>query len=341
VTWRGLASSQRLQEMCGTISRGAGEHPIPLPQRLTHSRTGREQFLDLGIHGVQYALRFRSDVVTRLPARVSGAQESRDFSERKPEPLGVAHHVQPVDDRLRIEPVSGGCPLWSGQQPEPFVVADRARADTTQFGKLTNRQEAVHWRMISVLDLEVDFKVYDGRMKTLLLTLVTTLVLAITLSGRTVQHPTMPPGMTHEEHLRELQKDAELKRRGAAAMGFDQDSTTHHFRLTAKGGAIEVTLKDPLDAAGLEQIRSHLREITGQFAAGDFATPLATHGEVPPGVSMMQDRKTAIAYAYEDITVGGRVRIVTADATALEAVHDFLRYQIREHATGDPLTITK
>lgn len=52
------------------------------------------------------------------------------------------------------------------------------------------------------------------------------------------QHQAMPPGLTHEEHLAQLQKDAELKKRGAAAMGFDQDKTTHHFILAADGGSI-------------------------------------------------------------------------------------------------------
>jgi len=38
-----------------------------------------------------------------------------------------------------------------------------------------------------------------------------------------LQHPAMPAGMSHQEHLRQLQKDAELKKRGALSMGFDQD----------------------------------------------------------------------------------------------------------------------
>jgi hypothetical protein len=55
----------------------------------------------------------------------------------------------------------------------------------------------------------------------------------------------------------------------------------------------------------------------------------------------MERRKAAIAYAYEDTADGGRVRITASDEEAKEAVHAFLRYQIREHATGDPLTIRK
>ena len=40
-----------------------------------------------------------------------------------------------------------------------------------------------------------------------------------------LQHPSMPAGMSHEEHQKQMQKDADLKRRGEAAMGFDQDKT--------------------------------------------------------------------------------------------------------------------
>jgi len=155
------------------------------------------------------------------------------------------------------------------------------------------------------------------------------------------QHPAMPPGMTHDQHLAQLKKDADLKKRGGLAMGFDQDKTTHHFRLSSSGGAIEVGINDPADGASREQIRVHLAEIAAEFTRGVFDTPSATHGEVPPGVRTMQRRKNAIAYAYENTPDGGRVRITTPDRQARSAVHEFLRYQIREHATGDPLTVAK
>jgi hypothetical protein len=157
--------------------------------------------------------------------------------------------------------------------------------------------------------------------------------------GMHAQHPAMPPGMTHEEHLAQMQKDAELKKNGAEAMGFDQDKTAHHFRLSSTGGAIEVVTKDPADAVSREQIRAHLKTIAEQFANGDFGKPLATHGELPPGVQTMQERRNALTFKYEELPGGGRVRIAASEAKATDAVHEFLRYQIREHKTGDTLTI--
>jgi hypothetical protein len=164
-------------------------------------------------------------------------------------------------------------------------------------------------------------------------------VLACTTAAALAQHPAMPPGMSHEEHQEQMRKDAELKKRGAVAMGFDQDKTTHQFKLYETGGAIEVAANDAADEATVGQVRSHLKEIASDFARGHFGKPFATHGEVPPGVRTMQARRNALAFRYEDTAAGARVHIATSDRKAVDAVHEFLRYQIREHATGDPLTV--
>jgi hypothetical protein len=155
------------------------------------------------------------------------------------------------------------------------------------------------------------------------------------------QHPAMPPGMTHEEHLAQMNKDAEMKQRGAEAMGFDQSTTTHHFRLTKSGGTIEVGTNAAEDTAGRDQVRAHLRAIAGEFARGNFDKPLMIHAEVPPGTETMKRLSAKIRYTFEESPRGGRVRIDTRDAAALDAVHDFLRYQITEHATGDPLAVVE
>ena len=149
-----------------------------------------------------------------------------------------------------------------------------------------------------------------------------------------LQHPTMPAGMSHEEHLKQLAKDAELKKRGTIAMGFDQDKTAHHFRTGATGGSIEVEVTDPADSASRDQVRSHLKEIAAAFAKGDFAKPFQTHAEVPPGVPEMERLKTVIRYKYEETARGGVVRISTSDPSALKAIHEFLDYQAREHHAG-------
>jgi hypothetical protein len=181
---------------------------------------------------------------------------------------------------------------------------------------------------------------YDTRMKLLTPTTCAILVL-VGVAAQTRAADQMPAGMTHEQHLKQMAKDEALQHRGAEAMGFDQAATIHHFRLSSSGGAIEVTVKDQADEANRQFIRSHLKEIADQFTAGDFAKPLMTHGEMPDGVAEMARRRGVISYAFEAWPDGGRVRIETTDRNALDAVHRFLRYQIREHKTGDSLTVIK
>ena len=126
---------------------------------------------------------------------------------------------------------------------------------------------------------------------------------------------------------------------GEKAMGFSQTATTHHFLLMKDGGAIQVTANDPNDTDNRDAIRSHLKMIAGQFKDGIFTTPFAVHGQVPTGVPEMDRLKDKINYTYEEVENGARVRIVTSDSKALAAIHDFLRFQITEHKTGDPLEV--
>lgn len=72
------------------------------------------------------------------------------------------------------------------------------------------------------------------------------------------------------------------------------------------------------------------------FAEGNFKAPMLIHEQVPPGVPIMQRLKSKIKYDYEETEGGARVRIRTADAEALSAIHEFLRFQIKDHKTCDP-----
>lgn len=153
------------------------------------------------------------------------------------------------------------------------------------------------------------------------------------------QHEAMPPGLTHEQHLAAMAKDAALTERGNRAMGFDQDKTTHHFLLAVDGGTIRVDANAAEDHEQRDLIRQHLRAIARDFAKGIFDAPLATHDERPSGVADMQRLAGAIVYAFEETPSGGLVGIRASSREAVTAGHAFLTYQIREHRTGDPLTI--
>ena len=140
----------------------------------------------------------------------------------------------------------------------------------------------------------------------------------------------------HKDHMNEAsQHQAELEKRGGEAMGFPHDKTTHHFRLYSDGGAVEVTADDKNDSSNVEAIRSHLTHIVTMFSNADFWLPMFIHDQVPPGVPVMKEKRAEIAYSFETLSAGGRVRIKTTNLQALEAVHSFLRFQIQDHHTGD------
>jgi hypothetical protein len=129
--------------------------------------------------------------------------------------------------------------------------------------------------------------------------------------------------------------------RGDHVMGFDHEKTTHHFILTPSGGEIVVSANDPADTASRDAIRRHLSHVARMFSEGDFEAPMLIHGRVPPGVPVMKSRKSMIHWTYEDTKTGGRVLATTKDPGALSAIHDFLRFQIEDHRTGDPLEVSK
>lgn len=141
-----------------------------------------------------------------------------------------------------------------------------------------------------------------------------------------------PAAAQHDHH-------AALDARGAKFMGFDQKATAHHFILTKDGGRIEVTARDAKDATSIRQVREHLQHIAIVFAKRDFTLPGLVHDtKSVPGVEAMKRHTTALTFTFHEIANGGHVRITGASAEAIAAVHEFLRFQITDHKTGDPLT---
>src|SRR6516164_11709401 len=126
---------------------------------------------------------------------------------------------------------------------------------------------------------------------------------------------------------------------GDRAMGFPHDRTTHHFRLSADGGTIEVAVNDPTDKANIQAIRSHLSHIAVMFASGDFSTPMFIHDDVPPGTTTMTLMKSSIRYTYQETQLGGNVELYSTEPIAIAAIHDFLRFQITDHQTDDSLEV--
>lgn len=140
-----------------------------------------------------------------------------------------------------------------------------------------------------------------------------------------IYNPEKHAGENHEE----------MNARGEKAMGFSQTATTHHFTLLPDGGFVQVQANEANDTANRDHIRMHLQMQAKKFAAGEFSLSEMTHDRVLPGTPQMQTLKSAITYKYEEIERGGRLRISSKDAAAVAAIHDFLKFQIEDHKTGD------
>jgi hypothetical protein len=134
---------------------------------------------------------------------------------------------------------------------------------------------------------------------------------------------------------------AQMNHRGAMVMGFDQNKTTHHFLLYPDGGAIDVSANEEDDLESRDAIRAHLPHIAVMFGEGNFSAPMLVHDTNVPGTAELSKRKDRVAYTYIETPRGGRVNIVTNDESALKALYDFLRFQIRDHKTGDSMEVGK
>lgn len=147
--------------------------------------------------------------------------------------------------------------------------------------------------------------------------------------------------LSEQQTGHDSQHHADVNKRGDQAMGFSHEKTTHHFRLKPDGGVIEVSANDPKDGASRDQIRHHLTRTAELFGKGDFSLPMFTHGETPPGAAEMTRLKDDIKYTFEAIDRGGRVVIASANPEAIAAIHQFLRFQIKDHKTGDSIDVEK
>ena len=179
-------------------------------------------------------------------------------------------------------------------------------------------------------------------MKTTLITLYIASICALALA----QSSDCP---MHAQHMAEQAKTSNTAR-GAAdgssehgagvdhrhdTLGVAHETTHHSFRLYDDGAAIELRANGPSDTTTIEAIRAHMRVIADQFRANNFSTPMFVHDKTPDGIETIKQLHAQIDFNYESLPAGARVRIKTANSTALSALHAFMRFQIVEHRTSD------
>jgi len=98
---------------------------------------------------------------------------------------------------------------------------------------------------------------------------------------------------------------------------FSLPETTHHFVLNKDGGVIFAEATNPDDTITPDLIRTRLARIA------------------MTGLGALHPLNPNIDYRFEATDLGGQIVIKTADPTALNAIHDFLRFEIRELETND------
>jgi hypothetical protein len=126
---------------------------------------------------------------------------------------------------------------------------------------------------------------------------------------------------------------------GEHVMGFSHEKTTHHFQLNFDGGLIDVRANDVKDVESRDQIRSHFQHVAQMFAAGNFNAPMLVHGKDVPGTATMTQLKDQIHWELHETPRGAQLKITADNKPALEAIHQFLRFQIEDHRTGDCTTV--
>jgi hypothetical protein len=122
---------------------------------------------------------------------------------------------------------------------------------------------------------------------------------------------------------------------GDQVMGFSHEKTTHHFELNYEGGVIDIRSDDAKDTLSRNEIRTHLHHIVKMFSNGNFDAPMLVHSTAVPGTADMANLKSELHWTVKNTSRGAKIIVVADSKPALDAVHEFLRFQIEDHQTGD------
>jgi hypothetical protein len=161
-------------------------------------------------------------------------------------------------------------------------------------------------------------------------------MLAASAFAQTANQPAVDhSSMDHAAHLKmmqQAQREADVATRGKDVMPFSLEATTHHFSKSTHGGVQQVVAKDAKDSAQISLIRSHLKQIRGQFLKGEFSGPAHIHGQDMPGLAELKQAKPGqISIEYKDMKAGGQLTYRTADPRLVGALHKWFDAQLSDH----------
>lgn len=130
----------------------------------------------------------------------------------------------------------------------------------------------------------------------------------------------------------DVQRQAEVAKRGPDVMPFSLRATQHVFTKTPDGGVQKVVARNTVDIEQVKLVRGHLRDIQTQFLKGDFSGPTHIHGAEMPGLADLKSSKPGqIAIDYKEVAGGAELTYRTADAKLATALHSWFDAQVSDH----------
>jgi hypothetical protein len=130
----------------------------------------------------------------------------------------------------------------------------------------------------------------------------------------------------------DVDRQAEVAKRGADVMPFSHTATMHVFTKTRDGGTMSVITKDAADERQIGMVRAHLQDMQGRFQKGDYSGPSHIHGDAMPGLAQLKAAKPGeIKVSYQEVPAGAELQYRTANARLISALHDWIDAQLSDH----------
>jgi len=133
--------------------------------------------------------------------------------------------------------------------------------------------------------------------------------------------------------------ESEMNARFSKVLGTDVDKVVQHYYLVKMGGVIELTAKDPNDTATITALRKYLEAQKALYEKGKNDSDAEVHGKIPDGLATMKKMRNDITFYSTETDSGAVLRMFSVNDQARQAVHDFMKFQISEHKTGDSPTV--
>jgi hypothetical protein len=113
------------------------------------------------------------------------------------------------------------------------------------------------------------------------------------------------------------------------------DQALEGFAKTADGGIMQIVAKSADDTQQIKRMQQYLRQTAEEYGKGDFSSTERFHGTDMPGLAQMKAAKAGeIKYEYKALNNGGQIVFSTEDPQLLNALHDWMDAQIKEHGSA-------